>query len=579
MELAIPLLAMGGLYIATNQDNKERSGFTNRSRLPNVDVPDQNFPEMQPNESEPTSKLSTVNRYDGRQAYTDKYFAPPAESTNTTKYSSITGEQVDENYFRHNNMVPFFGGNIRTRAVDAKASESILDNYIGAGSQIQSKQERAPLFSPSENQQWANGAPNTTDFMRSRVNPSMRMANVKPFEEERVAPGLGLGYTSAGSGGFNSGLMERDAWREKTVDELRVATNPKSSGNMILDYAGPANSHIKRTAEQGIQEKNRVDTTFEFTSDRYLTTTGLEKGPTLRSMNIERDLARPETTASYAGVAAHGNSTIYVDGEHMPSHRMQLGAVPFTAAGASGKASPTDSDYGVKGKMAYPNNRSSNVQDKYFGAVGGAFGAAVAPLLDALRPSRKENTIGSLRPYQNAKSSVAASYLFDPTQLAPKTIRETTEASKFHMNVNANQRGGGYATSDHQQAHTARATTGDFYYAGGSSATNAKEMRRYDAEENQRNNDVKSSTINGRMGNGNTNMFSGTVNMAAKPRDSQLLNTRPLSQKGAVPTPSVDQIGRVSGAAPLYQTIQMDRNTPDIMSALQGNPYAIAYAR
>ena len=86
MELAIPLLAMGGLYIATNQDNNERSGFTNRSRLPNVDIQDQNFPEMQPNESEPTSKLSTVNRYDGRQAYTDKYFAPPAESTSTTKW-------------------------------------------------------------------------------------------------------------------------------------------------------------------------------------------------------------------------------------------------------------------------------------------------------------------------------------------------------------------------------------------------------------------------------------------------------------------------------------------------------------
>ena len=576
MELAIPLIALGGLYIASNQ--KEKAGFTNMSRLPNVDIPDQNFG-MQPSESEPTSKLSTVNQYDGRQTYTDKYFRPPAESTSTTKYNSISGEQVDENYFRHNNMVPFFGGNIRTRAVDAKSSESIMDNYTGAGSQILSKQERAPLFSPSENQQWANGAPNTTDFMRSRVNPSMRMANVKPFEEERVAPGLGLGFTTGGSGGFNSGLMERDAWREKTVDELRVATNPKSSGNMILDYAGPANSHIKKTAQQGIQEKNRVDTSFEFTSDRYMVTTGLEKGPMMRSIPVEKDVSRPETSASYAGGAAHGNSTIYVDGDHMPSHRMQLGAVPFTAAGANGKGSPNDSDYGIKSKMAYPNNRTANIQDKYFGAVGGAFGAAVAPLLDALRPSRKENTIGNLRPYQNAKSSVAATYLFDPTQLAAKTIRETTENSKFHMNINANQRGGGYATSDHQQASTARATTGDFYYAGGSSASNAKEMRSYGAELNQRNNDVKSSTIDGRMGNGNTNVFSGSVNMAAKQKDAYLANNRPLTQKGAAQSPSVDQIGRVSGAVPLYQTIQMDRTAPDIMSALQGNPYAIAYVR
>jgi hypothetical protein len=583
MELAIPLIAMGGLYIATNQ----KSGFATMSKLPNVDVPDSNYPNQPPNvysaESEPTSRLSTVNQYDGRQAYTDKYFKPPAETTNTTKYTSVTGEQVDENYFRHNNMVPFFGGNIRTRSVDAKASESVLDNYIGTGSLIMSKQERAPLFSPSENQQWANGAPNSTDFMRSRVNPSMRMANVKPFEEERVAPGLGLGFTSDGGGGFNSGMMNRDAWSEKTVDELRVATNPKSSGHMILDYAGPANSLIKRTAfehsqQQGVQEKNRVDGSFAMNSDRYMTTTGIEKGPMLRSVPVEKDVSRPETSASYAGVAAYGNSTVYVDGEHMPTHRIELGAVPFTAAGASGKGAPTESDYGIKAKMAYPNNRSSNFQDKYFGAVGGAFGAAVAPLLDALRPSRKENTIGNLRPYQNAKSSVAATYLFDPTQLAPKTIREMTENSKFHMNINANQRGGGYATSDHQMAQTARATTGDFYYAGGSSASGAKEMRRFDGEHNQRNNDVKSSTINGRMGNGNTNVFSGIVNMEAKQKDLYLVNNRQLMQKGAAQSPSAENIGRVSGGVPLYQTIQMDRTTPDFMSALQGNPYAIPYS-
>ena len=155
----------------------------------------------------------------------------------------------------------------------------------------------------------------------------------------------------------------------------------------------------------------------------------------------------------------------------------------------------------------------------------------------------------------------------------------TIENSKFHMNINANQRGGGYATSDHQQANTARATTGDFYYAGGSSASNAKEMRSYGAELNQRNNDVKSYTIDGRVGNGNTNVFSGNVNMGSKQRDLKQTNNRPLIQKGAAQSPSVEQIGRVSGAVPLYQTIQADRNTPDIMSALQGNPYAITYAR
>ena len=92
------------------------------------------------------------------------------------------------------------------------------------------KKEVAPLFAPSENQQWAHGAPNMTDFYQSRVNPSMRMANVKPFADEKVAPGLGLGYTTEGSQGFNSGMMMRDSWLPKTADELRVDNKPKAGG-------------------------------------------------------------------------------------------------------------------------------------------------------------------------------------------------------------------------------------------------------------------------------------------------------------------------------------------------------------
>ena len=36
-------------------------------------------------------------------------------------------------------------------------------------------------------------------------------------------------------------------------------------------------------------------------------------------------------------------------------------------------------------------------------------------------------------------------------------------------------------------------------------------------------------------------------------------------------------MGRVQRAEPLFQNINNERNTGDIMSALQGNPYAIPY--
>jgi hypothetical protein len=41
-------------------------------------------------------------------------------------------------------------------------------------------------------------------------------------------------------------------------------------------------------------------------------------------------------------------------------------------------------------------------------------------------------------------------------------------------------------------------------------------------------------------------------------------------------TPNIDNMGILQGNDGLYSTIQMDRTTPDIMNALQKNPYALS---
>ena len=224
MELAIPGVALGLLYVVTNQNKKKENFTNNTNELPNTNIPNRNYPHEYPvisTETDQTSALSTTNRFDNAGGvYTDKYFNPTSVNNIVNSFSptdnsqrnfySLTGEKVDSNYFQHNNMVPFFGSNIRSRHVENNSNESVLDNYIGSGSQTIIKKETAPLFAPSENQQWAHGAPNMTDFYQSRVNPSMKMANVKPFADEKVAPGLGLGYTTQGADGFNSGMMMRE---------------------------------------------------------------------------------------------------------------------------------------------------------------------------------------------------------------------------------------------------------------------------------------------------------------------------------------------------------------------------------
>jgi hypothetical protein len=593
MELAIPLVALGGLYIISNQNKTRPENFTNNSKLPNVDIPDKNYPNQPPiisMDTDATSKLATLNHYDTPSAYTDKYFNSKMNDAVTqsygdrydkaNSYKSLSGKTVDTSYFTHNNMVPYFGSHVRSMP-NANSSESILDNMTGAGSQTIDKKEQAPLFSPGTDLGWATGTPNVSDFYQSRVNPSLKISNVKPFEEQRVAPGLGLGYGTEGAGGFNSGMLGRELWQEKTVDELRVATNPKSTFTLI-GHEGPADSYMKNRGMIGNVEKNRQDTAFEMGADRLFTTTGMKKERSIFAEPIDRYTTRPETAVSYSGVAGASNPGTFVTGEYMDSKHIDLGSVPFAAASAVGKGGAAESDYGVKTKVAYPNNRSytnNKNQDGYFGVAGGVIGEAVAPLLDMLRPSRKENTVGSIRPYQNARGPVNASYVFNPTDTLPTTMREMTEKSKNHLNINANQNGGGYLVAEQQDVHTFRQDTSDYYYSGNSSAVaGATNMPTFTAERNQRNNDIKSATIDGRMVPGNMKLMNGDITMRVKSRDDVMKNNRSNVATPTNPqTPSVNNMGRLQGGDTLYKNIQMDRNTADITNTLKGNPYALQY--
>jgi hypothetical protein len=594
MELAIPGIALGLMYIMKGQSNntsEQEESFANQNALPNTDIPNRNYPDEYPirnEELDQTSALSTVNQFEnGGSVYTDKYFnanlvAKREQGTNEqTEFYSLTGEKVGGSYFSHNNMVPFFGAKMRTQGAGPNSNEGILDNYVGNGSQTISKKEQAPLFAPNDNQNWATGAPNMNDFYQSRVNNSMRMANTKPFEEQRVAPGLGLGYTNDGAHGFNSGMMARESWMPKTADELRVATNQKSSGHVLLGHEGPAYSSIKNIATQeqmGIMEKNRPERTTEMGQDRWFTTTGAVKGEMLHSMPIDRHVTRPETAVSYSGAAGSQNSATYVPGEYMPSHNVELGAVPIAGANANGRNHATDADYGIKSKKAYPNNRTSNAQNGYFGMVGSSIGAVVAPLLDALRPSRKQNVIGNLRPYQNPGTTVPNSYIFNPADRPSTTIRETTENSKNHLNVNANQLGGAYKIVQPQAYETNRQDTSIEYMGGAGAGDGTRQMTSYESGYNQRNNDIKSSTIDGYMVKGNMNMLNSNVNMREKTRDDSLRNTRAIAGTMPYQSPDAGNMGRLAGGAnSLYANINVDRNTPDIMDTLKQNPYVVNY--
>lgn len=589
MELAIPLIALGSLYIVSNQAEKSKKcsaeGFKG---LPNVNIPDRNYPpsDSYVSETDITSEKATLNKYDGPSAYTDKYFNPLTKNSMTAnkiaadnnQYKSLSGNEVDADYFKHGNMMPFFGGKIRTSA-EPKSNEAILDSYLGTGSLQIAKTENSPLFNPNQKLQHAHGAPNMNDFYQSRVNPSMHMNGVKPFQEVQVGPGLGLPADQiSGTGGYNSGTMQRESWLPKTVDDLRTANKQKATDTMLLNHEGPAKSRITNVGIMGVFNKNRPETSFEWGPERYFTTNGVGKGQTSQAIQIDKFGNRSETTVEYEGVAQSLHSAPLTPGEIMPSHRNELGQGQLGVANAVGRGFANDGDYGVKSNQTYMNNRSYKnagaSDDSYFGAVKSGLGAVVAPILEIMRPSRKQNVVGNMRVYGDVKTAVPQTYLYNPNDAPAHTMRETTEDSVNHLNVNRGQVNNGYLATPYQTVAQNRDTT-TLSHVGGAGYQNSA-LRTYDAELSYEPSEIKASTINGRFGNSNTNVFNGNINYQGKPKDTDMTNNRELMPKMPAQSQSLSNFGEMNHRSQQLNTnAQMDRNTPDLYAALNQNPYAI----
>ena len=148
--------------------------------------------------------------------------------------------------------------------------------------------------------------------------------------------------------------------------------------------------------------KNSPDTYYENSADRWFTTTGVEKAQTTRSKNILRPENRSTTTREYFGNGKDRESSgTYQPGHFRKTHKTQLGAPGLGIATQSDNWGATNKDYGKQGFKLLPNSRSLNENRIDLGPVGAAVNALTAPILDFLRPSRKENVIGNMRPMGN----------------------------------------------------------------------------------------------------------------------------------------------------------------------------------
>jgi Family of unknown function (DUF5899) len=554
MELAIPMIAAGGLYVLSKHKQKS-NGMTESFKNKHLDYTEMSYP----NNQYPNSQ-NNINYYPHPNSAMDKYFQPPKGSNELVQ--SISGKKMPKNEFIVNGMVSNFGrqkniGNYDE--FDKTIAAGKLDHYISAGHYDITKTETAPLFKPEINMEYANGTPNQSDFIQSRMNPSMAIKNVKPFESQMVGPGLNMGYGTQGSGGYNSGMEARELWRDKTVNELRVETNPRVTYS-LNGHEGPSETMIKTKGSIGKVEKYHPDAFYVNTPDRYFTNVGDEKAPTLHNIQPESHSDRGISQQNYTGVS-NGESRPMQHGLYHEGHRQQFTTqMNMTPA----RTNVDGNNLEVRqSNVDLPNNaRSSNQQPESFGIATGLIHAITAPLMDVLRPSRKENTIHSLRS-GNPTTSVPSTTTHYQNKIAP-TIRDTTQYSPYQLGQRVTDaRADGYKIASYDPVYTQRDTT-TTSYIGNSSASNPAQM--YMGTKNTI--ETNRGFQEGQMNHGNTNQFNSHINMESHQRLHSSYIGNPI---GSQTIPNMNTHGSIN--MPSYTEKENDRLNPDLLQAFKNNPY------
>ncbi len=574
--IGIPIAALLLMWkLSNNEDDDDNiENFRNKSNLPNMDIHPNNYPiedykDIKNNRNRYMAHRDNYKYNHEFKNNVDKYFMPENHENKlkdiNDNFNSISGKSMKISELEHNNMTPFFGSNVTQ---NNKGYESILDNHTGGGSQHIEKQGMEPMFKPEKNMSFIHGTPSTTEYMQDRMKSNLtnKLNNTKPWEEIRVAPGLNKGYGVEGSGGFNSGMEARDTYLPKNVDELRVKTNPKNTYGGV--FLGPKRSTTERGIE-GKMEKNRPDRYYENKPDRWFTTTGIEKAQRPRGTIILQPENRATTTKEYFGGGNHTKNGIYQKGNYKESNKQELCSYNLGVATKKDGGNVVQDDYGKNNLKLLPNSRSINNNDTTYGIATGLINAITAPVLDIIRPTRKENVIGNKRPTGNASGPLKQRY-FNPNDKLKTTIKEQTIDNNY-ITPGFYDNGGGYETNKYQPVSVQRDTTNVCDYMGNAMPSNLSKPEAYTQYNNAQLNPNKEvvSKVD-RYNIGNHNLFNNSQNVTN------------MANRGTNPVRGIANMPKAIGNMSTHGVISgkntreryMNRNTNDMVSTLNNNPYA-----
>lgn len=352
--------------------------------------------------------------------------------------SMLSGKVLSEKDFKTRNdgriMEPFFGKNVTQSTKDLNIPNRMLEPN-GISEFACKKTETKPFFAPTSNLTFQNGTPVYDEEFKDHYYKTNKRQSELPFEQIRVAPGLGQNYGENGVGGFQQYEIQ-ELMKPKTVDQLRSKSNPK------MQYSGRVISGKNINGQRGkvgAVDKNRPDKYYKNTPERYFKTTGAVLKHKADEAFVVKNTNR-QVSRAFVGGAKTSTEKSKLKQEVKPSHRNTYRAKEPSNATAVNQWSDTAVDangkkvelnYGKAGYKAYPNERDVTQKRTNRLNVTTAVKSLITPLQDLMKKTKKENFVGNNRPEGNMNASMPKKMtVYDPNDVARTTIKETTIDNK-----------------------------------------------------------------------------------------------------------------------------------------------------
>ena len=375
-------------------------------------------------------------------------------------YSQLSGTIVPRT---HNNMTPFFGAKVK-QSVDVNVNQPVLENFTGVSDFFKSKKE-VPTFYDGA-QQNIYGQQNVTDFIRDRVVLPRNTNNIFPLEKRNVGPGINRGFDETPVGGFQQ-LDVQEFARPRTVDDLRVKTNPKETfrgeiipGKSLVDKSETAFFNV---------DNNRPQRASPLEFEYYVPNSASNSKQTERSevQSTYTNLRGTEQEEYYPPADKQTGRKHKIDYEYYePPKKKCVNSDQLLNANLEHIGSKQE-DFNFKGYTAPTTYRELTVEQEHTGIVTNYIKSLTSPLLDLVRFSKKEYLTQPAREqgqFQALAHMPSKPTIYDPRDTAKTTIKETL----IHDNRTGNIVGLEKKTivyDPHDLAKTTvRETTDDFDY-------------------------------------------------------------------------------------------------------------------